>query len=154
MGIPGSGKSTFAKKIANNKVIISRDEIRFSLLKEGEDYFKHETQVFKTFIKRINEAIANEEGAENIIIDATHLTLAARMKVLNRLNLTKCYLYAICFDVPLEVCLERNNKREGRAKVPEDTIKNMYSTLTFPEPSEEHIYDGIYMIGENYDLSY
>lgn len=154
MGIPGSGKSTFAKKIANDKVIVSRDEIRFSLLKEGEDYFKHETQVFKTFIKQINEAIADKEGAENIIIDATHLTSTARMKVLNRLDLTKCYLYAICFDASLETCLERNSKREGRAKVPEDTIRNMYSILTFPEPSEEHIYDGIYIIGENYDLSY
>ena len=43
-GIPGSGKSTFAKKITeiyekHNISIetVSRDEIRFSLIKPGED---------------------------------------------------------------------------------------------------------------------
>ena len=43
-GIPASGKSTYAHKLAEKTgaVYISRDEIRFSLLKDEEDYFTHE----------------------------------------------------------------------------------------------------------------
>ena len=53
VGIPGSGKSTF---IANTKevrtLIVSRDAIRFSMVSEGESYFKKEKEVFNTFINR------------------------------------------------------------------------------------------------------
>ena len=42
-GIPGSGKSTWIQNckgfIGNDVVVVSRDAIRFSMLKEGEDYF-------------------------------------------------------------------------------------------------------------------
>ena len=44
-GAPGSGKSWFAKNILKTDdtwQYISRDEIRFSLIKEGEDYFGKE----------------------------------------------------------------------------------------------------------------
>ena len=57
-GPSGSGKSTFAKLedskrklVGENCLIISRDIIRFSLLKDGEDYFAHEKEVFNIFIK-------------------------------------------------------------------------------------------------------
>ena len=46
MGTPAAGKSTFLKKIKNG-LIVSRDAIRFSLLKEGEDYFAHETETLR-----------------------------------------------------------------------------------------------------------
>ena len=55
-GIPGSGKSTWIKQ---NKIesdaVISRDVVRFSLVKEHEEYFSKETEVFYTFIDQINE---------------------------------------------------------------------------------------------------
>ena len=45
VGIPGSGKSTWAKARCKNNphaAYISRDEIRFSLLKDEEEYFAKE----------------------------------------------------------------------------------------------------------------
>ena len=52
-GIPGSGKSTWIRKqiAENGGVHCSRDEIRFSLLKDGEDYFAHENEVVKLWFK-------------------------------------------------------------------------------------------------------
>ena len=53
IGVPGVGKSYFAKKKLMEGPgwkYISRDEIRYSLLKEGEDYFSHENEVFEKFI--------------------------------------------------------------------------------------------------------
>ena len=46
-GCPASGKSTFGKKMSKitGIPIVSRDEIRFSLLKDDEDYFSHEEDV-------------------------------------------------------------------------------------------------------------
>ena len=60
MGPPASGKSTITNLIAenHNKIcIVSRDAIRFSLLRDGEDYFAHEDEVIETFYSRINEAL-------------------------------------------------------------------------------------------------
>ena len=55
-GPSGCGKSTwshqyiaFEDALGNDIRYVSRDEIRFSIIKEEEDYFSHEKEVFKTF---------------------------------------------------------------------------------------------------------
>ena len=72
-GVAGSGKSTYLSNI-KNAVVISRDEIRFSLIGDFDDYFAKEDEVFATFIQKIQNAIDNEEGPKEIYCDATHLT--------------------------------------------------------------------------------
>ena len=52
VGAPGSGKSTFAKTMAEeykNMVIVSRDEIRYSIVKEDEEYFSREDDVIAEY---------------------------------------------------------------------------------------------------------
>ena len=53
-GVPGTGKSTFCKNhltmFGDNVKYVSRDDIRFSIVKENEEYFSHETEVFNKFI--------------------------------------------------------------------------------------------------------
>ena len=94
--------------------------------------FSKEDEVFNTFIRKINEAILNNDNI-NIYIDATHLNEASRGKVIRRLKLTNANLNAIYFDIPIETCIARNNLRTGRALVPEDVIKNMANNLTHPK---------------------
>ena len=49
-GPSGSGKTTWANTNDMQDVMyVSRDEVRMRYLKEGEDYFSHEKEVFKTF---------------------------------------------------------------------------------------------------------
>lgn len=135
-GLPGSGKSTWARQkiVENGGVWCSRDEVRFSIVKEDEEYFSHEDEVFNTWIKQINKALENPE-VEDVYIDATHLNDKSRNKVLNRLtkNTDIEKITNVLFLTPLETCLERNKQRSGRAVVPEEVIKNMAKTFQIPE---------------------
>lgn len=127
-GVPGSGKTTWVREEISQRggVHCSRDEIRFSLLKDGEDYFAHEDEVFRIWLEKVSAAILSPD-VEDVYIDATHLTEKSRAKVINQLPKGDYKLVMVIFDIPLEVCLERNAKREGRALVPEQTIRNMYA---------------------------
>ena len=133
-GVPGSGKSTFLKEIINpNEVIISRDEIRFSILKPGEDYFSHEKEVYNTFLKNIKQSIQN---GNNTYADATHLNEKSRFLLLSQLKNMGCNpteVNAIYFDVPLLTCLERNETRKGTpAYVPKGQIRRMFAQYNPP----------------------
>lgn len=133
----GAGKSYIAKKFKAaepEKVnYISRDEIRFSLLKEGEDYFKHEKEVFKTFCKETQRSLLHYDVT---IADATFLTPGSRLKFLNRLRgLKDVDVIVIRVEASLDQCLERNKKRKGRAFVPESVIRRQF--IQFMPPTEE-----------------
>lgn len=136
-GAPGSGKTWFAKNKLmkdSNWDYISRDEVRFSMIKDDEEYFSHETAVFNEFVKKI--AIALEWGHDNIIADATHLNWGSRRKLLKALNkyypMEELDIIPVVIDAKLEDILERNKLRDGRARVPEETIRKMYSSISDP----------------------
>ena len=68
VGAPGSGKSTFARKRFPNARYISRDEIRFSVLKPDEDYFSKEKLTWKMFIDAIQKLkTAYQQLQDNLI---------------------------------------------------------------------------------------
>ncbi|MBQ5581808.1 MAG: hypothetical protein IIU68_00470, partial [Bacteroidales bacterium] len=82
-------------------------------------------------------------------IDATHLNKRSRDKVLRRVRKDNiAELNCVCFDVPLETCYSRNNLREGRSRVPQTAIFNMYQSYRFPDKSTEK-FDHIFIVDEN-----
>ena len=127
-GVPGSGKSTWVKEqiAKNGGVHCSRDEIRFSLLKDDEDYFARELDVINAWHNKVVEAILDPE-VENIYVDATHLNEKARKKTLNALPKGDYFVTFVFFDVPLETCIKRNDNRTGRAFVPRSVIRRMHA---------------------------
>lgn len=147
VGLPGSGKSYWAKNYKKeDTAYVSRDEIRFSFLKNGEEYFKHERMVYSKFLSEIQSHLDN---GEDVIADATHLNWASRDKLLRHLNLEDVKVNCIVFKTPLNLCLERNAQREGRARVPDDVIKNMNNSFTHPsrDPYLYNIIRNIYADG-------
>ena len=149
-GIPGVGKSTFAKKyLVQYSNYISRDEIRFSLLKEGEDYFSHEHQVWIEYVNRIADCL--NEG-KDVIADSTNLSEKSRKKLLKDVDLfsnVKCTIECYSFKVPVQVALARNAQREGLAKVPGDALLNMAKNYTFPSYKEDERIEMIFEVDEN-----
>jgi predicted kinase len=67
-------------------------------------------------------------------LDATHLTARERRPYVKMGQLYGCAVEAIFFDVPLEVCRERNRGR--RRVVPEDVLERMAAKLTPPTIEE------------------
>ena len=137
-GPSGSGKSTWARNFMKEKEIcyISRDDIRLSIIKDDEDYFSHEKEVFKKFVHGI--AITLEEG-KDIIADATHLNMFSRCKLMQALDMyTKDYeIVFVVFNIDAETCIERNKAREGRRNVPENIIRNMCRDFRAPTYDED-----------------
>lgn len=140
-GVPGAGKSTFLKNHIKeeNSIIISRDIIRFSIVKPDEDYFSHEDEVLDIFWEQINKALA--EG-KNTFVDQTSLTPRARKWLLQHVEGYK-HANLIWIDENLETCLKRNELRRGtRAYVPRSVIRRMFSQ--FIEPSLDEGFDYIF----------
>ena len=148
MGLPGAGKSTLLKEHFKNNpdnVIVSRDEIRFSLVKENEDYFSHEDEVIKTFFEKIHTAL---KMGKDVYADQTSLTVASRKKFLNNIDKSLAEEINLIFiDTPYSECIINNDKRNGtRAFVPKGVIRRMHSQMEKPNTNEGFNYIFIYDI--------
>lgn len=152
-GVPGCGKSTWAKNFVeeNSAIVVSRDEIRFSFLKKGEDYFAHEDEVTATFYKKINEYLAL--GAyDYVIADATHNTIKARNYMLDQINMDNVeQIIAVNFYISIDQCIKQNRQRTGRARVPDYTIERMYKFHQDPTFNEKYKYKMIWNIAKEDD---
>lgn len=148
VGIPASGKSTYLDKYRDNHIVISRDEIRLSKLKEGEDYFSHEKEVFKEFVKQIQDALNNVSDGVDVYADATHINYLSRRKLLTRLRLKNVNVNCIYMNTPVKVALERNKNREGIKRTPDNVILN-FAFLLEPPTMEEYNYKLIITINSN-----
>ena len=148
VGIPASGKDTYiVKNNYTNIPVVSRDVIRFQMLASNKgDYFSKEKEVWKEYVYQIQCYLNNNSS---VIADATHINEASRNKLLNALNLDGTDINIIYFDVPMATCLERNVKRTGLARVPDEAIQRMAHQLTKPTFNEKYCYTWIHTINEN-----
>ena len=149
VGIPGSGKTWYAK----NKLMrgpewryVSRDEVRFSLVPANEEYFSKEKEVFNQFVNTIRAAFEEDEVI-NVIADATHLNEASRNKI-RRIFSNNYNIIPVVVTCDLATAIERNNNREGRARVPATVICRMYHQFQDPD-LDAHEYIGVLRISND-----
>lgn len=139
VGCPAAGKSYFAKNHlikSSTWKYISRDEIRLNLLKPGDQYFSKEKKVFTDFCNLLSSALLNNIHTD-VIADATHLNTASRFKLLRALktcgvDFDKIDVIPVFVKTPFSTIQERNNMREGRARVPYQSLQDMYSNIQHP----------------------
>lgn len=132
IGVPGSGKSTIAKEIAEkyNAKILSSDKIREELF-GSEDCQSKGWLVFSTLYSRAREYLMKNE---NIIIDATSINRKARKQIFSNLKDFDFEKIAIVKEVPIEVAKERNKSRDR--VVPDAVIENFYARYEKPTKEE------------------
>lgn len=125
VGIPASGKSTLAKKlIAKGFTCLNADTIRKELWGDPMDQREPE-KVFGILYQHLEECLSKDM---DVVVDNTNLNKKQRKPILDRarkFGYTDIQLWLL--DVPLDVCLERNEAREH--KVPDHVISDLYLIL-------------------------
>lgn len=129
IGLPGSGKSAWFKR--NNITPLSSDLLRALLFDDATEQ-RFQDLVFSNLRSMLKARLVARRPMN--YVDATNLTPQERQ---GWIKLAKDYNYevqAVFFDVPIEVCLERNARRSR--VVPEDAMRRMAGKLKAPKFEE------------------
>ena len=129
IGLPGSGKSSWFKR--HNVVPLSSDMVR-SLLFDDIREQRFQDLVFSNLRSMLKARLIAKRPMN--YVDATNLTPQERQ---HWVKLAKDYGYevhAVFFDVPLDVCIERHQRRDR--VVPEDVMRRMAAKLKPPSFDE------------------
>jgi predicted kinase len=129
VGLPGSGKSTYLQRAGGGG--LSSDAIRKLLADDETDQTIH-AQVFQTLRYLLEQRIAI--GRAVTFIDATNLTPEERRPYIEIARKYGCEIEAVFFNVPLEVCRERNAQRHR--VVPGEAMEMMAAKLVPPALAE------------------
>jgi predicted kinase len=129
VGMPGAGKSTYFAR--RNIHPLSTDTLRLWLLDDETDQ-SQQPLIFRTLrhLLRIRLLL----GRPLNYIDATNLTREERSVYCRMAAQYNYRIEAIFFDIPLEICRQRNRNR-ARA-VPEDAMEKMAAKLSPPALDE------------------
>jgi predicted kinase len=122
IGLQGSGKSTFYRaNFGSTHVLVSKD------------LFRNNRRPQRRQMLLIEEAL---RGGRSVVVDNTNPTLEDRASLI---ALAKAYGAAVSgffFDSPLGDCLERNNRRTGKERVPEVALHITSKRLRPPTAAE------------------
>src|SRR6266576_1747740 len=125
IGLPGSGKSSWFKR--HNLTPLSSDVVRMLLFDDAQEQ-RFQDLVFSNLRSMLKARLIARRPLN--YVDATNLTPHERH---SWIKLAKDYGYevqAVFFDVPVEVCLERNQRRDR--VVDEDVLRRMAAKLKPP----------------------
>ena len=142
-GLPGCGKSTFLEDNKNiydslptrqgaekvSSVVLCPDDFRRALT--GQDYYAPAEDSIWSHVKIAARVLV---AKNDIIIDATHLTIGSRSQWIRMAQALKVPIRCVRFDVPFEVCWERNSAR--KRVVPLDVMERMRDSFEVPTLEE------------------
>ena len=125
IGLPGSGKTTWFRR--RGVTPLSSDLLRNILFDDVEEQ-RYQGLVFSTLRSLLRARLIARMPWN--YVDATNLSIHERRQWIKMAKSFGYEVQAVFFDVPLEVCLERNSKRDR--SVSEDVMRKMGEKLKPP----------------------
>lgn len=126
IGLPGSGKSTYIREnVCTNFVIVDADRIK----ETHPDYdVNNPGAVHQWSVKEAEKLMERySDSGVPICMDSGGVNNNYQIRIINMLKSKGYQVQLIYMDTPLEVCIERNSKRER--KVPENVIREKSEKL-------------------------
>lgn len=142
VGVPGSGKSTYAKKFLSRALRISLDDLRLMLT--GRTFVARLEPLIVEAGVAVTDAVAGYAVARrhDVVYDATNVTVGRRAPLIERARHFGLVPVAVYVEVPLDVALTRNNSRPF--PVPTDVVESFYRRLQVPTVGEG--FDEVYIV--------
>jgi predicted kinase len=104
VGLQGGGKSTWVREhLAATHAVVSKDEWPHARRREARQQ------------RVVAELLA---AGRSVVVDNTNPAPEDRAVLVALARAAGVRVRAVWIDTPLETCLERNNARDGRARVP------------------------------------
>jgi len=125
IGLPGSGKTTWFKR--RGVTPLSSDMLRNILFDDITEQ-RYQGLVFSTLRSLLRARLIARMPWN--YVDATNLGPHERRQWIKMAKSFGYEVHAVFFDVPLEVCLDRNRRRERQVK--EDIVQRMAAKLKAP----------------------
>lgn len=127
MGLPGSGKSTWAADQPSPVVVVNKDAIRRELEASGVWVWSptNEETVLQIRDSRIRIALT---AGRDVISDDTNFARKHRVRLEALARNHGAEFVVREFDTPLAECIRRDSLRDGTAKVGEKVILDMATT--------------------------
>jgi len=136
VGLPGSGKSTYAKNFIKDKDIeyLSSDELR-AVFGKGEDDQTVTPLVFGHIKRKVDEFL---KDGKNVLVDATSVNRKERADYINTAKKYGAKVVALLFKMDRQGLIDRNKKRgeQGGRVVPDWVIDKMLTKYEEPSTSE------------------
>jgi len=143
-GLPGSGKSFFAKKYfaKSGRKRVNRKEIIQSLYemitfndKWAEDKYDF---VDESLAKHIEKKIVEHlfQIGEPLLIDNISISSLSRETYITLAKQSKKTISAIFINTDIATCLKRNRERDPKDFVPESVISKYFARIEYPDHKE------------------
>jgi predicted kinase len=132
VGIPASGKSTWAYRNAKDTIVVSQDDLIEAITPSGFEYSA------RAIYAAAEEAIARSalRAGRTVIVDRTNRTRALRKRWIGIAQEARSPVVALTMSADVQTCRVRNQSRSGPRRVCEIRMERMISVFEAPDPEE------------------